>query len=164
MLLTVRCVIYIFFTSKCHMHMTFGWIFNHQSQIMRNQKKPGVIINIGSAAGLYPMFLDPVYSAAKGIWSHILFSSSLLLSADCYCNIEGHVWCNGESCLIQLLGYGFEAASLHFCVWVGGGASLGLSLFQIPLRASSFWSQSMWIGWDWVGFNPEQVKIFHNFL
>jgi NAD(P)-dependent dehydrogenase (short-subunit alcohol dehydrogenase family) len=37
------------------------------SQIMRSQKKPGVIINIGSAAGLYPMFFDPIYSATKGI-------------------------------------------------------------------------------------------------
>ncbi|WVZ65206.1 hypothetical protein U9M48_014612 [Paspalum notatum var. saurae] len=36
------------------------------SQIMRSQKKPGVIINIGSAAGLYPMFFDPIYSATKG--------------------------------------------------------------------------------------------------
>ncbi|ONM55478.1 ARP protein (REF) [Zea mays] len=45
------------------------------SQIMRNQKKPGVIINIGSAAGLYPMFLDPVYSAAKG--GVVMFTRSL---------------------------------------------------------------------------------------
>jgi short-subunit dehydrogenase len=49
------------------MHMTNGLISNHQSQIMRSQKKPGVIINIGSAAGLYPMFFDPIYSATKGI-------------------------------------------------------------------------------------------------
>jgi hypothetical protein len=46
---------------------------------MRDQKKPGVIINIGSAAGLYPMFYDPIYSATKGIRSHILFSFSLFL-------------------------------------------------------------------------------------
>jgi len=48
---------------------------------MRSQKKPGVIINIGSAAGLYPMVFDPVYSATKGTLSHIPFSSSLFLGS-----------------------------------------------------------------------------------
>jgi short-subunit dehydrogenase len=33
---------------------------------MRSHKKPGVIINVGSAAGLYPMFFDPIYSGTKG--------------------------------------------------------------------------------------------------
>lgn len=28
--------------------------------------KPGVIINLGSASGLYPMYYDPIYSGSKG--------------------------------------------------------------------------------------------------
>jgi len=43
---------------------------------MRSQKKPGVIINIGSAAGLYPMVFDPVYSATKG--GVVMFTRSLI--------------------------------------------------------------------------------------
>jgi hypothetical protein len=42
-----------------------------------------------------------------------------------------------------------------------GGILFSLSF---PFRACSFCSQSMWIGWDWMGFNPKQVKIFHNFF
>jgi len=33
---------------------------------MRTLKKPGVIINLGSASGLYPMYADPIYSGTKG--------------------------------------------------------------------------------------------------
>ncbi|KAL8151804.1 hypothetical protein V2J09_021612 [Rumex salicifolius] len=46
-------------------------------QAMQAAKKPGVIINLGSAAGLYPMVFDPIYSAAKG--GLVLFSRSLRL-------------------------------------------------------------------------------------
>nr|GEW72580.1 ARP protein [Tanacetum cinerariifolium] len=35
-------------------------------KIMEAAKKPGVIINMGSSAGLYPMLTDPIYSSAKG--------------------------------------------------------------------------------------------------
>jgi short-subunit dehydrogenase involved in D-alanine esterification of teichoic acids len=35
---------------------------------MRSQKKPGVIINIGSVAGIYPMSYEPVYSGTKGLF------------------------------------------------------------------------------------------------
>ncbi|PWA79250.1 Alcohol dehydrogenase, C-terminal [Artemisia annua] len=35
-------------------------------KIMEAAKKPGVIINMGSAAGLYPMITDPIYSSTKG--------------------------------------------------------------------------------------------------
>ncbi|XP_020573422.1 uncharacterized protein LOC110019897 [Phalaenopsis equestris] len=42
---------------------------------MRTAKRPGVVINIGSAAGLYPAYPDPVYSGAKG--GVVLFSRSL---------------------------------------------------------------------------------------
>ncbi|KQJ90526.1 prostaglandin reductase-3 [Brachypodium distachyon] len=45
------------------------------SQIMRSLKKPGVIINIGSAAGLYPMYADPIYSGTKG--GVVMFTRSL---------------------------------------------------------------------------------------
>lgn len=34
---------------------------------MRARKKPGVIINMGSASGLYPMYADPIYSGTKGL-------------------------------------------------------------------------------------------------
>jgi NADP-dependent 3-hydroxy acid dehydrogenase YdfG len=30
-------------------------------------QKPGVIINLGSASGLYPMYHDPIYSGSKGL-------------------------------------------------------------------------------------------------
>ncbi|KAG2255212.1 hypothetical protein Bca52824_074506 [Brassica carinata] len=42
---------------------------------MKGKQKPGVIINMGSAAGLYPMSFDPIYSAAKG--GVVLFTRSL---------------------------------------------------------------------------------------
>jgi NADPH:quinone reductase-like Zn-dependent oxidoreductase len=45
------------------------------SQTMRSLKKPGVIINIGSAAGLYPMYADPIYSGTKG--GVVMFTRSL---------------------------------------------------------------------------------------
>jgi hypothetical protein len=32
------------------------------------------------------------------------------------------------------------------------------------LRACSVSSQSMWIEWDWMGFNPKQVKFLLNFF
>jgi len=35
---------------------------------MRSHKKPGVIINIGSVAGIYPMSYEPVYSGTKGLF------------------------------------------------------------------------------------------------
>ncbi|XP_020268724.1 prostaglandin reductase-3 [Asparagus officinalis] len=44
-------------------------------QAMRMLKKPGVIINLGSASGLYPMFADPIYSGTKG--GITLFTRSL---------------------------------------------------------------------------------------
>ncbi|KAL5982434.1 hypothetical protein ACLOJK_016505 [Asimina triloba] len=45
-------------------------------QSMQAAGKPGVIINLGSASGLYPMFADPIYSATKG--GIILFTRSLV--------------------------------------------------------------------------------------
>nr|BAK05909.1 predicted protein [Hordeum vulgare subsp. vulgare] len=45
------------------------------TQIMRAQKKPGAIINIGSVAGLYPMHYEPIYSGTKG--GVIMFTRSL---------------------------------------------------------------------------------------
>jgi hypothetical protein len=62
------------------MHKTYGW-YIHQSQIMRSLKKPGVIINIGSAAGLYPMYADPIYSGTKGSYTTPVYFSSR--PADC---------------------------------------------------------------------------------
>ncbi|XXG61014.1 hypothetical protein AAC387_Pa04g2776 [Persea americana] len=44
-------------------------------QTMQAGGKPGVIINLGSASGLYPMYVDPIYSATKG--GVVLFSRSL---------------------------------------------------------------------------------------
>ncbi|GAB2267259.1 hypothetical protein Dimus_002244 [Dionaea muscipula] len=45
-------------------------------QTMHATRKPGVIINMGSSAGLYPNYKDPIYSASKG--GVILFTRSLL--------------------------------------------------------------------------------------
>uniref|UniRef100_A0A7N0ZTZ4 Enoyl reductase (ER) domain-containing protein n=1 Tax=Kalanchoe fedtschenkoi TaxID=63787 RepID=A0A7N0ZTZ4_KALFE len=42
---------------------------------IQTAKKPGVIINLGSSSGLYPMYLDPIYSASKG--GVVLFTRSL---------------------------------------------------------------------------------------
>ncbi|KAK9056670.1 hypothetical protein SSX86_024032 [Deinandra increscens subsp. villosa] len=36
-------------------------------KIMEDANKPGVIINMGSAAGLYPLKSEPIYSASKGL-------------------------------------------------------------------------------------------------
>uniref|UniRef100_A0A2P2LRZ0 Uncharacterized protein MANES_10G065700 n=1 Tax=Rhizophora mucronata TaxID=61149 RepID=A0A2P2LRZ0_RHIMU len=44
---------------------------------MQAAKRPGVIINMGSASGLYPMFLDPIYSGTKG--GVVMFTRSLAL-------------------------------------------------------------------------------------
>ncbi|XP_073103649.1 uncharacterized protein [Elaeis guineensis] len=44
-------------------------------QTMLSTKKPGVIINLGSASGLYPWYADPIYSATKG--GVVLFTRSL---------------------------------------------------------------------------------------
>lgn len=35
---------------------------------MEAKGRPGVIINIGSSSGLYPMFPDPIYSGSKGLY------------------------------------------------------------------------------------------------
>ncbi|XP_023644750.1 prostaglandin reductase-3 isoform X2 [Capsella rubella] len=42
---------------------------------MKAKLKPGVIINMGSAAGLYPMPIDPIYAASKA--GVVLFTRSL---------------------------------------------------------------------------------------
>ncbi|CAA0282196.1 unnamed protein product [Arabidopsis thaliana] len=42
---------------------------------MKAKQKPGVIINMGSAAGLYPMPIDPIYAASKA--GVVLFTRSL---------------------------------------------------------------------------------------
>lgn len=34
---------------------------------MEAAKRPGAIINLGSASGLYPMYADPIYSGSKGL-------------------------------------------------------------------------------------------------
>lgn len=38
---------------------------------MRSKNKPGVVVNMGSASGLYPMYFDPVYSGTKGNFSYV---------------------------------------------------------------------------------------------
>lgn len=40
---------------------------NKQIKAMEEAKKPGVIINMGSASGLYPLYTDPIYTASKGL-------------------------------------------------------------------------------------------------
>eukprot|EP00262_Sarcandra_glabra_P003563 TRINITY_DN14304_c0_g1_i1.p1 TRINITY_DN14304_c0_g1~~TRINITY_DN14304_c0_g1_i1.p1 ORF type:complete len:495 (+),score=90.93 TRINITY_DN14304_c0_g1_i1:140-1624(+) len=43
---------------------------------MQAGRKPGVIINLGSASGLYPSYNDPIYSGSKG--GVVLFTRSLV--------------------------------------------------------------------------------------
>lgn len=43
---------------------------------MQAAKRPGVIINLGSASGLYPMVIDPIYSGSKG--GVVMFSRALV--------------------------------------------------------------------------------------
>ncbi|KAH7517970.1 hypothetical protein FEM48_Zijuj09G0120800 [Ziziphus jujuba var. spinosa] len=43
---------------------------------MEEAKKPGVIINMGSASGLYPLYTDPIYTASKG--GVVMFTRSLV--------------------------------------------------------------------------------------
>ncbi|KAI3922212.1 hypothetical protein MKX01_005901 [Papaver californicum] len=47
-------------------------------QSIQAGRKPGVIINLGSASCLYPMYADPIYSGTKGQWCR-LFTRSLAL-------------------------------------------------------------------------------------
>lgn len=54
---------------------------------MKGKQKPGVIINMGSAAGLYPMSFDPIYSAAKGLLVCLLF---LLICSPLYLFFSGY--------------------------------------------------------------------------
>ncbi|XP_030524997.1 prostaglandin reductase-3 [Rhodamnia argentea] len=42
---------------------------------MESAGRPGVILNMGSASGLYPMYSDPIYSSCKG--GVVLFTRSL---------------------------------------------------------------------------------------
>ncbi|KAL6494725.1 hypothetical protein OROGR_031525 [Orobanche gracilis] len=44
---------------------------------MQESKKPGVVINVGSASGLIPMYGDPIYSGSKG--GVVLFTRSLAI-------------------------------------------------------------------------------------
>nr|GME11018.1 probable quinone oxidoreductase [Ipomoea batatas] len=44
---------------------------------LQTTQKPGVVINLGSASGLYPMYADPIYSASKG--GVVMFTRSLAL-------------------------------------------------------------------------------------
>ncbi|KAF5727247.1 zinc-binding alcohol dehydrogenase domain-containing protein 2 [Tripterygium wilfordii] len=48
----------------------------HAINCMQATRKPGVIINLGSCAGLYPMYMDPIYSGSKG--GVVLFTRSLV--------------------------------------------------------------------------------------
>ncbi|KAG8368364.1 hypothetical protein BUALT_Bualt15G0037800 [Buddleja alternifolia] len=42
---------------------------------MQEAKRPGVIINVGSSAGLYPLIADPIYSGTKGyLYSLLLYT------------------------------------------------------------------------------------------
>ena len=54
-----------------------------QIKIMQAAKKPGVIINLGSSAGLYPMVIDPIYSGSKGLFVFEVFSLNLQKCLTC---------------------------------------------------------------------------------
>lgn len=53
---------------------------------MQAVQKPGVIINMGSAAGLYPMYGDPIYSASKGLCYVLLNAIGCSLKTFCQFN------------------------------------------------------------------------------
>ena len=74
------CYLFLLHPNAIFTKLTVGYI--HQSQIMRSRKKPGVIINIGSAAGLYPMFADPIYTGTKGSYTILYTSTFSSLAAD----------------------------------------------------------------------------------
>lgn len=74
------CYLFLLHANAICTKLTVGYI--HQSQIMRSRKKPGVIINIGSAAGLYPMFADPIYTGTKGSYTILYTSTFSYLAAD----------------------------------------------------------------------------------
>lgn len=75
---------------KLHVYTTYGWICSLQTQIMRAQKKPGAIINIGSVAGLYPMHYEPIYSGTKG-WSLFIVLRNVLKMAILF--VMCKLWC-----------------------------------------------------------------------
>ncbi|KAL9271223.1 putative quinone oxidoreductase, partial [Drosera capensis] len=53
-----------------------SWRHTINIQTMQAAQKPGAIINLGSSAGLYPSYKDPIYSASKG--GVVMFTRSLL--------------------------------------------------------------------------------------
>ena len=55
----------------------------NQIKIMEAAQKPGVIINMGSASGLYPMYSDPIYSGSKG-WFYLLLMLFTLVLVNLY--------------------------------------------------------------------------------
>ena len=75
---------------KLHVYTTYGWICSLQTQIMRAQKKPGAIINIGSVAGLFPMHYEPIYSGTKG-WSLFVVLRNVLKIANLF--VVCKLWC-----------------------------------------------------------------------
>jgi hypothetical protein len=46
----------------------------------------------------------------------------------------------------------------------GSGTPLTCGEGTQLFRVCSVSSQSMWIGWDWMGLNPKQVKLLLNFF
>lgn len=79
-------------------------------QTMQAAQKRGVIINMGSASGLYPMYGDPIYSASKG--GVVLFTRSLVpykrqgirINVLCPEFVETELTSNVDSKFIDLMG------------------------------------------------------------
>lgn len=62
---------------------------------MQTTQKPGVVVNLGSASGLYPMYADPIYSGSKGLWgsSWIFTFCIFFLSLSFVCfNVSSLKW------------------------------------------------------------------------
>lgn len=68
---------------------------------MESMKRPGVIINLGSASGLYPLSIDPAYTASKGVLSiFYLYFYSLIPCATCFSKlfVVSYVLMDDENC------------------------------------------------------------------
>ncbi|KAH9695561.1 PKS ER domain-containing protein [Citrus sinensis] len=110
--------------------------------IMQAAKKPGVIINMGSSAGLYPLYTDPIYSASKG--GVVLFTRSLTpykskgirINVLCPEFVETELALKAGSKLIDLMG-GFVpmdtvVKGITLQMFKSDAALIVLSYFAIP--------------------------------
>ncbi|KAK6136876.1 hypothetical protein DH2020_029388 [Rehmannia glutinosa] len=79
-------------------------------QATQEAKKPGVIINVGSASGLYPMYAEPIYSGSKVVHtlSHNFRSATSVVRAPLRLPLQpDHV-------LLKIIYAGVNASDVNF--------------------------------------------------